>query len=369
MTSPSIMALLKPSSLQRCIRVLGSVRASSSPLSTSTTHYKGNEGTRKFKKAADIEAKINSKEKKEFKPIKAKQVEISIEDTMTPEQLERWLAKKPVDDVWITKYYPEKVYDIDTIVKMHRQVNHPTMLDNPDGDVFVTLSLNMAGVKQTKPLKAFSVLTHLPHLSEHTTIAPRDIAVLVKNPELQMQLEAKGATFIGGEELIAKLKAGTISKDADFDYLLAHMDIVKELSQLRKKYLGMLPSEKEGTLGVNIHEMFDLHRHGYSFQVKIDPQDPFKGSVAFSLGKLSFTMDQMMENLNVYLKILRKKRPANLTPKRGSFITEAVVKCPPNDEVFKWNFDQLNEFIDSGEESLEESDIELKKMLKAMNLD
>ena len=69
------------------------------------------------------------------------------------------------------------------------------MLDNPDGDVMVELSLNMQGVKTTKPLKAFSVLTHLPYKSEHSTCEPRDIAVLVNNVELQQQIEAKGISL------------------------------------------------------------------------------------------------------------------------------------------------------------------------------
>jgi hypothetical protein len=79
---------------------------------------------------------------------------------------------------------------------MHRQANDPTMLDNPCGDVFVDLVLNMASVKQTKPLKSFSVLTEVPHKSEHTTVDPRDVAVLVKNPDLQLQMEALGTIYL-----------------------------------------------------------------------------------------------------------------------------------------------------------------------------
>ena len=55
----------------------------------------------------------------------------------------------------------------------------------------------------------------------------------------------------------------------------------------------------------------------------------------------------MYENLDVLMRILRLKRPANLTPKRGVFITGAVVKCPPNTEVFKWAIDPLNDFMDT----------------------
>ena len=66
------------------------------------------------------------------------------------------------------------------------------MLDNPDGDVMVELSLNLQGLKATKPIKSFSALTHLPHKSAHSTCEPRDVAVLVKNTELQQQMEAKG---------------------------------------------------------------------------------------------------------------------------------------------------------------------------------
>jgi len=267
---------------------------------------------------------------------------------MSAEELERWLAKRPVDDVWLQKHYPERTFELEKIVEMNRQANHPSMLDNPDGDVMVELSLNLQGLKATKPIKSFSALTHLPHKSAHSTCEPRDVAVLVKNTELQQQMEAKGARFVGGEELLLKLKNGLIQKDSDYDYLVAHMDIIQELgTHLKKKHSYLMPTERDGTLGVNLHEMFDLHQNGYLLHVKANSHDPMTGSVTFSLGKLSHSVSQMYENLDVLMRILRLKRPANLTPKRGVFITGAVVKCPPNTEVFKWAIDPLNDFMDT----------------------
>ena len=66
------------------------------------------------------------------------------------------------------------------------------MLDNPHGDLLVELSLNMQGLKLTKPMKSFSVLTHVPFKSPYSTCEPRYVAVLVKNTELQSQMEVKG---------------------------------------------------------------------------------------------------------------------------------------------------------------------------------
>ena len=138
------------------------------------------------------------------------------------------------------------------------------MLDNPDGDLMVELSLNMQGLKTTKPIKPFQLLTHVPFKSPHTTCEPRDIAVLVKNEDLARQIDERGgqlkhdgvatslkrvhvvhvvgsrvffsgAAFVGGEELILKIKTGLIQKDSDYDYLIAHMDIIQELGTLLKK--------------------------------------------------------------------------------------------------------------------------------------
>ena len=67
----------------------------------------------------------------------------------------------------------------------------------------------------------------------------------------------------------------------------------------------------------------------------------------------SSSIPQMLENLDIIMRILRTKRPPNLTPKRGVFITGAVVRCPPNAEVFKWEFEPLNVFMDAiGTESV-----------------
>lgn len=305
---------------------------------------------RKFKKVGDVEAASMKKQQGKWKPAtKVKQEAPTPESLMTPEELARWIVKRPVDDVWLQKYYPIGVYALDKIVEMNRQANHPTMLDNPDGDVMVELKLNMKGAKATKPIKGFSVLTQLPHLSAHSTVDPRDVAVIVKNTDLQLAMEAKGARYVGGEDLILKLKNGLILQDSDYDYLIAHMDIVQELgAQLKKKHAHLMPTEKAGTLGVDLHAMLDLHQRGYLLKVK-SGQDPMTGSVAFSLGKLSHSIEQIRENLDVVMKILRNRRPANLTPKRGLFITGATIKCPPNTEVFKWEVDQLNEFMETVE--------------------
>lgn len=320
---------------------------------TTSAHLEGNQ--QRFKKAGDVEAASKARKEGSWSaPTSAKKKELSAEEAhlakMTPEEMERWLVKKPVDNVWLQKHYPQRVFNLESIIKMNRQANHPSMLDNPHGDLLVELSLNMQGLKLTKPMKSFSVLTHVPFKSPYSTCEPRYVAVLVKNTELQSQMEAKGATFVGGEELIVKLKNGLIQKDTDYDYLIAHMDIIQELGLLlKKKHAYLMPTEKEGTLGFNLMEMFNLHQNGYLLQVKANSEDPMKGSVTFSLGKLSHSLPQMLANLDVMMKILRLKRPTNLTPKRGSFITGASVKCAPNSEVFKWDFEALNQFIDEVE--------------------
>jgi len=319
-----------------------------------------------FKKAGDVEAAAKAKQDAKWRappPPKAKKLNAEEERLakMTPEQKERWMARKPVDNVWLQRHYPERVFQLEDIVEMNRQANHPSMLDNPDGDLMVELSLNMMGLKLTKPIKSFSVLTHVPFKSPHTTPEPRLIAVLVKNTELQAQMEEKGAAFVGGEDLIIKLKNGILQKDTDYDYLIAHMDIIQELgSQLKKKHAYLMPTEKDGTLGINLMEMFDLHQNGYLLNVKANSDDPTKGSVTFSLGKLSLGYSQMLANLDVIMKILRVKRPDNLTAKRGVFVTGAKVKCSPNSEVLSWDFDALNQFIDDvGLESVFEDPLEM----------
>lgn len=305
----------------------------------------------RFKKAGDVEAASKAKREAGWRPPKttAKAAEEPAWMKMAPEELERWLAKKPVDDVWLAKHYPERVFALDKIVEMNRQANDPSMLDNPDGDLMVELSLNMQGLKATKPIKPFQLLTHVPFKSPHTTCEPRDVAVLVKNEDLARQIEERGAAFVGGEELILKIKSGLIQKDSDYDYLIAHMDIIQELGTLlKKKHMYLMPTEKEGTLGVNLMEMFDLHQNGYLLQVK-SSGDPMIGSVTFSLGKLSHSLSEMCANLDVIMKILRRKRPANLTAKRGVFVTGATVKCPPNTEIFQWDVQALNDFMENVE--------------------
>lgn len=61
-----------------------------------------------------------------------------IDDSMKPD---------PQDNVWISKYYKWPVYSFAAAVQCHRETNHPTVCNNPDGELYVNLELDMRAAK------------------------------------------------------------------------------------------------------------------------------------------------------------------------------------------------------------------------------
>ena len=81
-----------------------------------------------FKKAGDVEAAAKAKQDAKWRaPPPPKVKKLSAEEErlakMTPEQKERWMARKPVDNVWLQRHYPERVFQLEDIVEMNRQVS------------------------------------------------------------------------------------------------------------------------------------------------------------------------------------------------------------------------------------------------------
>ena len=61
----------------------------------------------------------------------------------TDAKLALWLKTPPADDVWIQRYYLQRICTVREALSFHREMFHPTVLDAPDSPVKLELELNM----------------------------------------------------------------------------------------------------------------------------------------------------------------------------------------------------------------------------------
>ena len=118
--------------------------------------------------------------------------------------------------------------------------------------------------------------------------------------------EAKdaGADIVGGDDLIEKIKNG----EMNFEKLICTPSMMIKLSKLGKVLgpKGLMPNPKLGSVSENIKEAVTNAKSG---QVEI--RNDKDGNIGVSIGKKSFSDDQLMKNYNAILDALEKEKSNN----------------------------------------------------------
>ena len=113
-----------------------------------------------------------------------------------------------------------------------------------------------------------------------------------------------GADIVGGDEFIERIKGGEL----DFEKLICTPGMMIKLSKLGKVLgpKGLMPNPKLGSVSENIKEAVTNAKSG---QVEI--RNDKDGNIGVSIGKKSFSDDQLLKNYNAILDALEKEKSNN----------------------------------------------------------
>ena len=118
--------------------------------------------------------------------------------------------------------------------------------------------------------------------------------------------EAKkaGADIVGGDEFIEKIKLG----EMNFEKLICTPAMMIKLSKLGKILgpKGLMPNPKLGTVNDDVAEAVKNAKSGQA-EIRNDKD----GNIGVSIGKKSFSDDQLMKNYNAILETLEKEKSNN----------------------------------------------------------
>ena len=176
-----------------------------------------------------------------------------------------------------------------------------------DESVDVDVNLGIDATKGDQVVRGGVVLPH-------GTGRKVRIVVFAKG-EAAIQAEKAGADFVGAEDLIEKISQGWI----DFDFAVATPDMVAPIGVLAKILgpKGLLPNKKLGTVTQNVGAIVADLKKGKAF-FKNDKQ----GLVHFSIGKVSFDVNQLQENFVTFMKTLSAAKTA---ASKGKFIRKVTI--------------------------------------------
>lgn len=129
------------------------------------------------------------------------------------------------------------------------------------------------------------------------------------------QATKAGADYVGAEDLIEKISGGWM----DFEYAVATPDLMGAVGKLAKLLgpRGLLPNKKIGTVTFDVFAVVSELKKGRVF-FKNDKN----GIVHFSFGKVSFEVEQLLQNLAVFMKALAAAKPPT---SKGKFLKKVTV--------------------------------------------
>lgn len=166
------------------------------------------------------------------------------------------------------------------------------------------------GIDATKSDQNVRGATVLPHGTGKT------VRVLVfTQGELAEQAKAAGADHVGMDELAAEIKKGF----ADFDVVIASPDAMRVVGQLGQILgpRGLMPNPKVGTVTRDVATAVKNAKAG---QVRY--RNDKAGNIQSSIGKVSFTAEQLADNLSALIAAIVKQKPASA---KGTFIKKICV--------------------------------------------
>ncbi|XP_050534307.1 uncharacterized protein LOC126901683 [Daktulosphaira vitifoliae] len=145
----------------------------------------------------------------------------------------------------------------------------------------------------------------------------------------------------------------------DFQYVLAHPDILTELTAIRGLLRRRYPTLQNGALTLNLISMIKLYMKGVRYNMTVDPYDESLGVVEMKIGQISDETDHLVENLKTLFRDVITRAPKK--NESSPFITRCLAQTPSSRE--KFNID-LSPYSNSHEEEDSESDSDEEEEIK-----
>jgi large subunit ribosomal protein L1 len=176
-----------------------------------------------------------------------------------------------------------------------------------DESVDVSLNLGIDASKSDQTVRGSVVLP------QGTGKSVR-IAVFAQGEKAQQAKDA-GADIVGFEDLAAEIKGGKL----DFDVVIAAPDAMRVVGQLGQILgpRGLMPNPKVGTVTQDVAAAIKNAKAG-QIQYRADKT----GIVQCTIGRASFSVDALAENLKSLVDAVNKSKPSSV---KGIFLKKVSV--------------------------------------------
>ena len=189
------------------------------------------------------------------------------------------------------KVEPHKAYKLSEAASLLKEITFTKF----DASVDIDIRL---GVDPRKANQMVRGVVTLPHGTGKT------VRVLVLcTPDKEAEAQAAGADYVGLDEYVEKIKSGW----TDVDVIICTPNVMGKVGALGRILgpRGLMPNPKTGTVTMDIAKAVTEVKAG-----KIDFKVDKYGIIHTSVGKVSFTPEQIVENAKEVVNTIIKLKPS-----------------------------------------------------------
>lgn len=197
----------------------------------------------------------------------------------------------------------DRVYSLEEATELLKK----TSTTKFDSTIDVSFALNVNPAMADQLIRGTIVLPHGNGKSKK---------VLAVTNMKQEEAKAAGAEFVGGKEMLDKIQRENWFA---FDVIVATPDMMGELGKMGRLLgpKGLMPNPKTGTVSMDIGQAItEIKKGKIAYRVDKD------GNLNISLARVSFSNEDIIDNLKAVCEMVVKSRPASV---KGTYVKTAVV--------------------------------------------
>jgi len=200
-------------------------------------------------------------------------------------------------------------YNLDEAVKTLKEIAFAKF----DETVELTIWLGVDPRKADQLVRGTLVLPH--GLGKTKTV------VVIAQGDKIKEAEEAGADFVGGEDLVNKIKGGWL----DFDAVIATPDMMRFVGGLGKVLgpRGLMPNPKTGTVTPDVKTAVKETKAG-----KVEYRVDKTGVIHTAVGKVSFEEIKIAENTRALIEAVVKAKPSTAKGKYMKKVNLAATMSP-----------------------------------------
>jgi len=214
-----------------------------------------------------------------------------------------------------------KAYTKEEAVKLVKE----TSISKFTGTVELAVRLNLDTKKADQQLRGAIVLPNGTGKSKKVLVVARG--------ENATKAKAAGADYVGDTDMLEKIEK---ENWFDFDVMIATPDMMPLLGKLGKVLgpKGLMPNPKTGTVTTDVEKAVNEVKAG-----RVEYRTDSFGNVHGIIGNTSFTEEQLLANLDAFVSVLLKAKPATV---KGEYVKNISIASTmgPGIKILTSSFDK-----------------------------